>query len=177
MVVLVVAVLLVPDAPAGAEAPGRVPDERVRLALQAGRWSPAAIEWFVATVPVEVDPTLPATAYAGSGHYEPAVQRGGPRAVVADDRVAVLEHEAHHAWDIDHEHQTSGDRRRDLEELRGEPGLATAVERALSVDDWHLTHVLLVQVHGRPDVLPAWYRARYYGYLMPHRVVLPAVTR
>ena len=156
-------------------APQRVPAGDVAAILRAMPWTPDAAAWLVGSTVVAVDPSLVGTGVLGE--YIPLY---GDDGYIRVWRLApaTIEHEAHHAWNAKRGYVPRAQQVDDLEALAAEGGTVGRVAwEALASGDWlHYQHRVIEGVGYDAGALPAWYAARYFGYLEPvahHRLVLP----
>ena len=168
-----------PPARSAAAAPDlpRVPPERVRALLVSLHWSPEAADEVAFGVPFLEDWGL----WGHTGAVGQTYQAGADHpvyCVVAGPSAAVVEHEAHHAWDLTHGFAPER-ARADMVALAADPVVGWAAQRVLTevryppTDDWHLNHRLTEVLRFDPRQLPDWWRERYVPYLGFHRVALP----
>lgn len=168
-----------------------VPAADVRAMLAEYHWTPAAIEWAVASIDVYLDPTTNlGNPFHTGGQFYGRYDANGPyparRPYILIGRLGhplTLDHEMHHAWDWEHEHQTEAGRRADMDRLALDQTLAGAWAREVlenpAADNSHYMHFLLTKASNDPMAYPAWFRTRYFGYLIQRdrRLVLPVVGR
>jgi hypothetical protein len=170
-------------------APYQLTPVDVAATLRQQGWSAEAAAEYATTVPVDVVPGLRGRA----GEYQPAGAFGPARIRVFMNAPYAIEHEMHHAWDADigvHDDPVRSEA--DLRRLAAEGGPAGEVAQriiARSLSDWtHYNHGVIDGLGHDARLIPAWYRARYFGYLAPleaqresaqpvrYRLVLPAVS-
>lgn len=181
---LVVVVLVALASPATASTQRvRLTDAEVAAALARHNWSPAAIRWVQASIPVYADPLLPWEENLAGGFYTPTHDRVAHVVVAWRTSDAVIEHEVHHAWDWAHPEATER-RWFAMQRLVREGGRAGEVARAIladeTVDQTHYTHALIERLNGDARDVPAWFRTTYLGYLAapaPVRVLVPLAVR
>lgn len=186
---ILVAVLWSPSRALAGQTP--VPTTDVRAMLAESHWRPDAIDWAIATVDVYLDPAsnLGNPFYTGGAYYARYAANGpypAKRPYVVLGRMGhpfTLDHEMHHAWDDEHEHQTDAGRKADMDRLALDQTLAGAWAREVlenpAADNGHYMHFLLTKASGDPMAYPAWFRQRYFGYLVQRdkRTILPVAVR
>lgn len=145
------------------------------------KWTPEAISWAVATIPVYLDPdtNLGNPFYTGGQFFARFGPYHPPYIVIGrPDKPFTLDHEMHHAWDDEHG-QTEAQRLADVQRLAKDQTLAGAWAREVLenpvVDNWHLMHFLLTKANYVPTAYPEWFRLAYFPYLiaLTNRTILP----